>query len=222
MAEAILLDNDVILKAAQYQLDAELAELTTFEDIPPSVLTVARFVIQGRIQKLRDASLKDAVSACFARLLTRVQAIEPTEDEVQLAAEFETCAQRAGLDLDGGESQLLAILLTRNLRLLVTGDKRAIVAIECISKYTPSIGARIGCFEQLIASIVTPDNKLKVRTDVCKVPYVDKAISICFACSSEDADHGVIRAALSSYIQHVRGNAPNVLISTNDLSAAIF
>ncbi len=56
--------------------------------------------------------------------------MEPTDREVAFATNLELTAQRAGLQLDVGESQLVAIVIERAIATFDTGDKRAIVSLE--------------------------------------------------------------------------------------------
>ena len=71
-----------------------------------------------------------------------------------MAADLEFRAQTTGLDLDVGESQLCAVLVMRMVPMLLTGDKRAISAIEHLFDLEPRIGwiaGRVYCLEQLFA-----------------------------------------------------------------------
>jgi hypothetical protein len=92
------------------------------------------------IAKAGNVYLRTLLVECASGMLIRrlddflasVELIEPTVEESTLAAEFESLALAAALPLDAGESQLCAVLVSRNLPLLVTGDKRAITALESL------------------------------------------------------------------------------------------
>ena len=59
-------------------------------------------------------------------LIGNVTLLNPTPQEISLAANLEEAAAKCAVELDTGESQLVAILLQRSGPLLLTGDKRAI------------------------------------------------------------------------------------------------
>lgn len=211
MSEHILVDNDVALKIACYTLVDEVVAAIGVDGVPPAMLGVGRFVIRKRLA--RASNISDAVraSAAFERLLHAISLVEPNDAEIALAAEFEAEANRHNLELDGGESQLLAILSTRACPLLVTGDKRAIVAMATVAPVHAT--ARIACLEQLIARIVGAVGSASVRVGVCAEPNTDRAVTLCFSCDSPVAPaDGEVLAALNSYINHLNRAAPGVLL----------
>jgi hypothetical protein len=125
-----MVDNDIIFKGTCYGLlDEFLSPVCATRDLV-GVLGAAQFVVSKKITKKNP---KKGIAVALRHLkdfLERVTVVEPTEDEQKMAAEFELAAQRAGLVLDVGESQLCAIVICRLTPLLLTGDKRAIQAIE--------------------------------------------------------------------------------------------
>ena len=131
-----------------------------------------------------------------------------------MAADFELAAQRVGASLDGGESQLCAIVVQRLLPLLVTGDKRAIAAIETILDADPRLMAMCGkvrCLEQVFAGSIARYGTAALRVAVCAEPQIDKALSICFSCRSQCVEEASIRDGLQSYINDLRQRAGRVL-----------
>lgn len=211
MPERVLLDNDVVLKMASYRLGNELIIAATNEEIPPSILVVAKHVIRSLIDRSKKLMNKDAAKVELEAIFDKVQQLEPTQEEIVLAADFEEAAVELALELDGGESILFAILLRRNARLIVTGDKRAIGALEQIS--TADGYGRVACFEQLIATIAASAVHSELRIKVCAEPDADKAMTVCFSCGQAGAKPSDIDEGLSSYINSVRRTAPNVLMS---------
>lgn len=217
MAESVLVDNDVVLKVSSYALVDEAMAAMTVGGIPPAILGVGRFVIRGRLAKTRNLADAERARAQFERMLQTILLVEPDESEIALAAELEAEANRLDLELDSGESQLLAILSNRACRLLVTGDKRAIYAMAVFaSSYT---FARVACFEQLVTHIVGMIGADKVRLNVCSEPEADRALSICFSCNREPIPSDDALAALASYIRHLKGEAPGVLFPGYDFTA---
>ena len=217
MPERVLVDNDVILKAAAYSLTSELLFVTNVEGHPPSFLGVAQFVTRKRLVQGANLRNREAAQAALEHLLASAGVVEPNDNELQLAADFEEEANRQNLELDGGESQLLAVLINRNCNLLVTGDKRAIRAISAVARTTTE--KRIACLEQLMTSVLKVASFSSVRQRVCDEPEVDRTMTICFSCfdGSFDIDRRKALDGLASYIRHLEGAAPGVLFEGEDL-----
>lgn len=211
MTEPILLDNDVALKVACYSLVDELISTATVDNVPPAILGVGRFVIRGRLDRASNISNVPRAKTAFGRLLSTVSLVEPDDQELAMAAALEAEASRRDLELDGGESQLLAILAKRACPLLVTGDKRAIFAISQIALELAA--KRICCLEQLMAQLVEATGVDAVRSQVCSEPGVDRAVTSCFSCSADKTDQEGVMAGLTSYINHLDRTAPGVLIA---------
>jgi len=210
MPDQVLLDNDVALKVACYSLVDETLVVTTIGDVPPGILGVGRFVIRGRLDRGSNIADVPRAKAAFERLLGRVELLEPDDDELAMAADLEAEASRRDLELDGGESQLLALLLKRGCRVLVTGDKRAIVAMAIVAA---GIAAdKIACLEQQMAMIVDVAGVDSVRSRVCAEPLIDRAVTSCFACTQDRAGYDDIAAGLSSYVGHLDRSAPGMLM----------
>jgi hypothetical protein len=218
MAERVLMDNDVVLKAACYALGDEVLSATTLERVPPAMLGVGRFVIRSRLTRASNIADSGRATIAFERMIATMLLVEPDEDELAAAADLEAEAIHRDLELDGGESQLLAILAKRACSLLITGDKRAIAAMAVVA--TADVGSRIACLEQLIAHVATANDFPSVRTRICAEPKVDRAITSCFACSSPNTpDTADVLTGLASYASHLDRSAPGVLIRGNDLSS---
>jgi hypothetical protein len=149
MPERILLDNDVVMKVATYTLGDETIAVTTIDDVPPAMLGVGRFVIRNRLSRPSSTAEPVRALAAFERMLAGLSLVEPDDDELAAAADLEAEAIRRDLELDGGESQLLAILVNRRCSLLVTGDKRAIAAMASMA--VARAGGRVACLEQLMS-----------------------------------------------------------------------
>lgn len=211
MTDQVLLDNDVALKAACYALVDEALAIVGRDREPPGVLGVARFVLRRRIE--RGNGIADPARAMreLELLLANVALLELTEDELAVAADLEAEAQRHELELDGGESQLLAILALRGLPLLLTGDKRAIVAMSVVAKDIAA--GRIACLEHLMVAILSLAEVATVRAAVCGEPHVDKAITACFGCSRSAVTEADVVEGLASYAGHLSRSAPDVLVA---------
>lgn len=213
-----LVDNDIVIKVAVYGLGEQFVQTTTFLGNAPSILGVGRFVVRDRLS--RSGRFNDGQRAFehFEAMLLILATVEPTAVELEQASAFEAAAVRENLELDTGESQLLAMLLARNARLLVTGDKRATVAIARICG--EAAAGRVACFEQVMAEVVEQFGSELVRDAVCREPYADKAATNCCACSSPSAPSAAdILDGLRSYIRDLRGGAADVLCADGCLSS---
>lgn len=204
-----VVDNDILIKAACYRLHDDL--------VAPrfGVLGAARFVLAARLAKMPLRGDPQAAQNAATEMLSRSQTLEPNDSELALAANLETLAQRRGLELDVGESQLTAIVAERDVPQLRTGDKRAIRALEqLLDIFAPlgPIAGRVRSLEQLVADLVERADPDDVARAICAEPAVDKALSICARCHSP-APHGpaIDHDGLASYIRQLRAEAPRVL-----------
>jgi hypothetical protein len=207
-----LVDNDILIKGACYGL-----LLTLVADAAGGgcgVLGASRFVVPNNIRKKELCGDRNVAQAQFADFLAGNEVIEPSAVEQEMAGKFEATAQKMALNLDTGESQLLAVLVMRRLSWLFTGDKRAIVSIESLLDSDASlavIAAKIKCFEQLLREMVTLNNVDEVRAAICAEPAVDRTLNICFGCKSPEISFTTVSAGLSSYIADLRTKAVRVL-----------
>ncbi len=218
MRERVLIDNDVVLKVSCYMLVDEMLQATTVNSIAPAMLGVGRYVVRGRLDRARHVNDRARARTAFDRLLASLLIVEPDEQELSMAADMEAAASRQGVELDGGESQLLAILTNRACRLLLTGDKRAITAMSVVA--IKELSSRVACLEQLIAHLVVTEGVGTVRSRVCVEAEADRAITLCLGCtmSVPPGDQDVLDG-LASYIRHLDRTAPGVLVPGIDLAA---
>jgi predicted nucleic acid-binding protein len=203
-------DNDVLIKAACYGLAAELDGSRSL-----GVLGAAKYVVAGRIERMTLSGDREAARAAALDLIARNLVLEPSRDELDLAASIETSAQRQGLELDSGESQLAAMIVHRGIGLLETGDKRAIkgfeVLLDELSALAPLRG-RLRCLEQIVARCLDAVGHDALARAVCSEPEVDKTLSICFRCYSPPPQGTALdHDGLGSYIAALRASAPRVL-----------
>ena len=209
-----LVDNDVLLKAVCYGL---LHELISSNGTSCGVLGAAQFVLAKRIRRL---ALRGDVVAAQSRLdgfISQALVVEPTDEEQDLAADLEGAAQRAGVSLDSGESQLCAILVSRMVPWLLTGDKRAICAIEVLLELEPRISSASGkvrCLEQLVLAAISRGDINMLRSAICSEPAIDKTLTICFSCRSSSVARESILEGLESYISSLRCDGPRVLATS--------
>jgi hypothetical protein len=219
----VLLDNDILLKACRYFLVPTLLDAVSGYG-EPAVLGSAKFVLSHRIARSRALVNKARVAAALDALLKAVSVLEPDDEEVLLAANFQEQAQLLNLALDPGESILLAILVLRRAALLVTGDKRAIVAAEAVLKQQSLMvlaDGKVACLEQLAAECLRAIGPEALRASICADREADRSMTICFSCGSDGFSGSNTSAGLSSYVRDVRASAPTILVRSDDLSALL-
>lgn len=203
-------DNDVLIKTAAYRLINDMLDAESI-----GVLGAARYVVTGRLSRMELAGDRTAALKAVLEFIARATVLEPTEEELFVAAEIEATAQRRGLSLDAGESQLAAIIMRRDIPLFATGDKRAIRAFEALMDAVDALAelrGKLRCLEQIMLRYADAADPEPLAQAICAEPQVDKTLSICFRCFSP-APHGpaLDRDGLASYINALRKDAPRVL-----------
>lgn len=208
-----VVDNDILLKGACYGL------LTEFVATIPGtsrlgILGASKFVVPSQIKKVNLRGDLSSVLARFSSFVASNELLESSLEEQNMAAVFEANAQQLALNLDAGESQLAAIAISRSLDWLLTGDKRAIGAIESLIDTDARLSVltgKIKCLEHIARKLVDSGDAQVTRDTICGEPDVDKALTICFGCYSATADTTTILTGLASYISDLRKSAPRVL-----------
>lgn len=206
-ATRVLVDNDIVFKLCAYARHRALIDGTLSS--PASMLPVGRFVLRDLARKSRKVSNRANVEAAVEEVIAGLEVVSPDNAVIALAAEFEEMANARALELDPGESQLLAVLLLQGAKLLLTGDKRAITAIEALGQ--EGIQGRIGSLEQVLLALFEREDIDELRSAVCSEPFIDVAGTACFACHSVRVQDADIRAGLHSYIGTLKKIAPNVM-----------
>lgn len=217
--DGVIVDNDILIKLSCYNLSMEAFALLISHGCVAS-LVVTRLIVAKQIQRSSRINDKALAIEELNRLLSVLTALEPTEQELTLAADLEAAALFAGLPFDGGESQILAVAILREISLIVTGDKRAIAAatkVLAAAKAPPHHG-KVACLEQVILGVLVEHGLPYVRKRICREPRVDRALSTVFSCSSTAPVGEAAQAGLESYICHLRAASPELLHSSDELS----
>lgn len=213
MAEACLIDNDVLLKVSAFDLVDEFLGL--FASSPLLILPTAPYVVESVMKRTGKIKDKTRAATNLRRLVAAASIVEPSADEIQSAAELEEKAHQGGLELDGGESVLFALLSNDKAEVLLTGDKRAIAALEQVSPSLAkptSVARKIASLEQVISALIQTKSPQEIAAKVCSEPDVDKAIAICFRCSSGNFEPNSTMEGLASYSGELRRAAPTLLM----------
>jgi hypothetical protein len=208
-----LIDNDILLKGSCYGFLHDLVAVNC-QSIPVGYLAVAKFVLGKKLRKVKLRGELAKIESGLNTFLSEHESIEPTPQEAGLASEMEASAQAHALPLDTGESQLLAILITRGATALFTGDKRAIMATEQLLDRVPMLTSVVGkmkCLEQLVKRVLECNGLDPMRGIICGEPEVDRALTICFQCFSSCVQLKDVLMALESYINDLRKCSPRAL-----------
>lgn len=206
MTEVTLFDNDAVLKLSAFQVwDA----VSTTQLYPPAILAVAKWSLAKQASKARRVSNIDAFRIAVESFVAGCMIIEPTDVEIQFAISIEEAATALGGELDSGESQLVAVLIARHFSAMVTGDKRAIIALAQVG--VEGLTGKIYCLEQVLQIIIASSDWQAVRVKVCSERQMDMAVAMVFACHSEPSIESVSEG-LESYIGNLRANAADLLI----------
>lgn len=220
MSDGAVVDTDVLLKVAAYRLGTEFVAVLMPSGTPAALgLT---HLIAGR-QLARKRGLRNTAEAAteLDTLLGMLGRLEPVEEEVELAADLASVAQARGLPLDTGEAQLTAIIVSRGLPLLVTGDKRALGALAGVVADAPIrdvLVGRLACFEQVIGSVAGLIGEGELRTKICAEPDVDGSMRLACSCGRNQWDKAQFGEACNSFIGAVRAQAGDLLVAGSTLA----
>lgn len=213
MANAAV-DNDVILKGVSYGFLDDLLEAVPESPHSYGILGTAKFVLRKALQKRpprRAEIARNELEAAVASL----EVLEPTEQETALAAELEYEAQQQGVAMHVGECQLVAMLVIREFRHILTGDRKAIAALASMvlpAGITPAmLATRFICFEQAIRHLVVARGAIEVRAAICAEREVDAAMRVCFSCASPEVGEASWLAGLDSHIAELRTASRDLL-----------
>jgi hypothetical protein len=217
---SLLVDNDVLIKCACYSLLDQIRPPVADCREMTGILGAAPFVVRSYLRKRGTINDRSSAQQCFESYLSTVVILEPTDQELELASTIEETATLLSLDLDGGESQLCAIAVSRISPLLLTGDKRAIKGAESLRREVAvlsSLRGRVVCLEQAIMGITMRMGPNVARAMICAEPGVDKSLSICFECSSQGQSPEFSPVGLASYVRDLRLAAPTLLYEPDAL-----
>lgn len=205
----VLADNDLVFKLSAYLRHEFLRSELGSE--PAQILPATKFVLRDLARKSRRVSNRAAVQAAVEEAIAGLAVISPSPAAIALAAELEEAAKAQSLELDTGESQLLAIALIEPVRLILTGDKRAVTAIELLA--AADLAGRIACLEQVLAALAEREPIENLRAAICSEPRIDTAATTVFGCSQKTCTRKQVSEGLESYIEHLRRSAERCLIA---------
>ena len=195
-----LLDSDAARKLCQYELIEELIVLLgcTIGDV--AVLPQLKFQLRlandvKALEKLGTANAVDLAK----RLIASAQEVEVSATSANPLLELNRP------DIDTGEATLFAALCERSDSSLVSGDKRAFIALSKVNgiPMIDGLWARMLCLEEALLWLARDGDFPTVSERVRNRLDVDTSIGISFGRSAPAAQQTVIDA-LQSYIDHLR------------------
>lgn len=200
-------DNDIIHKLAAFGLLAEALTALGLRPLDVFVLPTAR--VRFQVGKPEVASRKYG-----AEVAERIRSFLGSVDTVAESPHPDDERAVAGvLGIDAGEAILLSVVSRTPDSLLVTGDKRCLVALalapSCMD-ICSRIQGRVLCLEQVLLSVITVLGVDRVRAGVVPAVTSDTAIRAVFGSGIEALESGV-SAGLSSYIEDLRRQAGGLL-----------
>jgi hypothetical protein len=195
-----LLDSDAARKLCQYELIEELIVLLGCTIGDMAVLPQLKFQLRltndaKALEKLGTANAVDLAK----RLIASAQEVEVSATSANPLLELNRP------DIDTGEATLFAALSERSDSSLVSGDKRAFVALSKVSgvPMIDGLWARMLCLEEALLWLARDGDFPTVSERVRNRLDVDTSIGISFGRSAPAAQQTVIDA-LQSYIDHLR------------------
>jgi hypothetical protein len=207
MAINLFVDNDVILKLAQYGILEKLTELFGSKGEQPTifVLETAQYKLLPKRNRYELCKTEEAALQIYT-FLNEATKLAPNDVDLEILELLNTAP-----GIDSGEALLFAAVAKCGNNRMLTGDKRALAGLmeQDQSQVAPRFTDKLITLEALIQGFVELD-LAAVQGCIRKNPDVDKALSNVFGVSAP-AQEESIRAGLSSYIGHTKRSVGSLL-----------
>ena len=194
----ILLDNDIIIKLANLDLLDLFSSLPRVEDAEVACLASTRVVT--------------FVSSCRKLDRAYIAELQIDFDNQELLS---TCP-----GIDAGEAQLLSAALAAPDAVVLTGDKRCLMAL-CQSSVTMPLAqklqGRVVVLEQLMIEMISSFGFVDVKSRTLNGVHSDTAIRASFG-SGPKAEEGNVISTLQSYVREIDNCCPGILAPANVLN----
>lgn len=210
-ALTLAIDNDIVIKLTQ--MDVYTDGLSAIGVTPQQAgstevmlkfLTAAAHGTKLRLRVVEQDRLKAA--------LHTITDLAMTEPESKIAAAMMKAILQAELDLDEGETTLLAIASQRDGLEVATGDKRALRGLPSLAKAYPGLSilkGRFICLEHIFRKICQIHGFRRAREAVLTATHADTTI---FAFYDAVAGHGANFAlAMKAVVDELKKDAPGWL-----------
>ena len=196
------LDNDVVLKSAQYGLLEELSHLCGGADrifILPTLRF--RFHLNNDDQALHLLGSQGA--------LTRLREFVRSTNEITYADSTLVEAIQDVPQVDAGEAVLFAAALADDSSFTFTGDKRAVESLfqsKSTQEIVKRLVGRIKCFEQVVAEMMLRFDVVSLIERIQGRPW-DTSLRACYSSGNTET----IREGLQSYHRDLNRKCGNAL-----------
>lgn len=200
----LLIDNDVLVKAAHWGLLDHLPALVEADwnavAAPESLIYRAR---RADPKLFRNAA---AAADLFGRLAKTARLPPPNVEVVRQL--------QGAVGIDVGELALIGALYDYPETILLTGDKRALVALAdpAFATIHERIRGRVMCLEQFLAYVLTRTGPEALAVAVGAHRELDAAAR-CIVGSTDTKNAASIQEGLKSYINDLNQKAAGVLTS---------
>ncbi|KAA0988638.1 hypothetical protein FQ192_16495 [Pseudomonas sp. ANT_J12] len=212
-----LLDSDAARKLCQYQLIHELVRALNCALSDIAVLPQLTFQLRLNNQQAALKKLGSEESVALAvELMRHASIVDVKVEQSNHALNFERP------DIDSGEAVLFAALYQNAQDTMLSGDKRAFLAL---SKFDDEVAAnsiwvRLICLEEAIMLILQSECFAQVSAKVRARCDVDKAMSIAFG-RTQAAEQSSALQALSSYVRDLNRDTGGRWRSLSEKGACI-
>lgn len=202
----LLIDNDAILKLASYGLLDVAFSMFNIQPKDIHVLATAKYALlpaQGRLRRCKTEECANRLES----FLAKVNKLTP--DGVD-AGILDMLIAKPGID--AGEALLIGVAASDSDSYIITGDKRALEALqmgEGLDNVRNALAGRMLSLELLFSFLVEGDFA-QVQESVRNQPGVDKALTNAFGVSAP-VDLASVRAALDSYVSYLRRSTGTLL-----------
>jgi hypothetical protein len=202
----LFIDNDALLKLVSYDLLETALAMFHIRQEDVRVLATAKYALLPANNRLRRCKTEQ----CATRLESFLpKATKLSADDADAAA-LDALAEMPGID--AGEALMFAVAAPKSDSFIITGDKRALEALQIGQSHhgvRDALAGRVLSIELLFSFMVEGDFA-QLQAQVRSQPGVDTALSSIFGVSVPASPESV-RAALDSYIGHLRHRTGTLL-----------
>ncbi len=195
----VFIDNDALLKLASYDLLDMLLSMFGIAPADIRVLQTAKY----SLMPAKDRLLRCKTEECADRLGSFLAMATGLTTDGLDSNMLDSLSAKPGID--PGEALMLAAAAPDCESFVITGDKRALEALqigEGLDDVREALSGRVLSLELLFSFLVEGDFA-KVQARVRSQPGVDKALANAFGVSAP-AGLDSVRSALDSYVGHLR------------------
>jgi hypothetical protein len=199
MGRTILIDNDALLKLARYGLLDEAVDILGCVSTNVCVLATAKYSLFPTKNRLRFCKEEESASRLEGFLRTS-NLLNTQSADPDLLDELNSVP-----NIDAGEALLFAVGATNSDSLVITGDKRSLIALctnDSVAQVSNLLVGRVVSMEVLFSHLVEYQFN-HVQECVRSKPDADKALQIIFGVTAP-ASLESVREGLTSYINHLR------------------